>query len=114
MEWKATALVIEADMSEDEARQAVERLAELPGGPDAIAAEGRHQLERAWQAQAARESRVRRALRRQGLLVRKDQARSVNLDHQGGYTLIDADGNFIVGGERFDLTLDDLEARLRG
>jgi hypothetical protein len=42
MEAKANALVVETDMSEDEARQTVERLAELPGGADAIAGEWRH------------------------------------------------------------------------
>lgn len=39
----------------------------------------------------------------------KDRARSVSLDHFGEYMLVDADRNAIVGGQRFDWTLDDIE-----
>jgi hypothetical protein len=63
----------------------------------------------------SREARVRRALRKIGWFgyaLRKDRARSWNLDHQGGYMLVDLEHNFIVGGERYDWTLDDVEAWL--
>jgi hypothetical protein len=57
----------------------------------------------------SRESRLRALARRRGLVVRKDRARSSNIDHYGGYMLVDEYTNFIVGGQRFDLTIDDLE-----
>lgn len=63
--------------------------------------------------ETAREARVRRALWRQGRhVLRKDRARSINLDHFGGYMVVDADSNFIVAGARYDLSLDDLEAQI--
>ena len=41
--------------------------------------------------------------------MRKDRARSWSIDHHGGYMLTDSSTNALVGGPRFDLTLDDLE-----
>jgi hypothetical protein len=55
-----------------------------------------------------REARARRQLARQGLTVRKDRVRTWNLDHHGGYMVVN-ESNYIVGGQRFDLTLEDLE-----
>ena len=59
-----------------------------------------------------REAWARRTLRRKGFVVRKDRVRSIgqplNIDHRGGYMIIDADTNAIAAGERFDLTLDAL------
>jgi len=60
----------------------------------------------------AREARVRRNATRQGYALRKDRARSWNLDHFGGWMIIDANDNWIAAGERFDLTLEDVEAWL--
>jgi hypothetical protein len=57
----------------------------------------------------AREARIRCAMRQHGIVLRKDRARSINLDHLGGYMLIDIDYNAIVGGSRFDWSLDDCE-----
>jgi hypothetical protein len=56
-----------------------------------------------------REERARRALRGLGFLLRKDRARSVNLDHAGEYMIID-DRNCVVAGSRFDWSLDDVES----
>lgn len=55
-----------------------------------------------------REARARRRLRKLGLFVRKDRVRIWDMDHHGGYMLVN-DNNVVVGGERFSLTLDDLE-----
>ena len=63
----------------------------------------------------AREPRIRRALRKVGWFgyaLRKDRARSWTLDHQGGYMLLNLEYNIVVGGERYDWTLDDVEAWL--
>lgn len=59
-----------------------------------------------------REDRARRRLAREGYLLRKDRARSWNVDHQGGYMIVEADRNLIVAGERWNLTLEDVEAWL--
>ncbi len=40
----------------------------------------------------AREARARRALRRQGYVLRKDRARTWNIDHHGGYMIIEGAG----------------------
>jgi len=56
-----------------------------------------------------REAAVRRALRPEGQALRKSRARNWTLDNQGGYMIVDADRNFIVAGEKYDLTLDDVE-----
>ena len=57
--------------------------------------------------QAIREPRVRRALRRHGLLLLKG-------DHFGSYVPIDVAYNAIVAGARYGWTLDDCEEWLRG
>jgi len=41
--------------------------------------------------------------------LRKDRARSWNVDHQGGYMIVDLYSNSLVAGQRFDLGLDDVE-----
>ena len=63
-------------------------------------------------SKAAREARVRRALRRRGQYLRKDRARKwagMDIDHQGGYMIV-SENNFIVAGARFDLSLEQVEA----
>jgi hypothetical protein len=62
----------------------------------------------------ARENRARRALARQGETIRKSRARKYvpNLNDHGGYMIIDASRNSVIAGERFNLTLEDLEARV--
>ena len=58
---------------------------------------------------AAREARVRRRAQKEGLLLRKSRARTAHLDDHGEYRLVDANLNAIVAGEKFDMTLDDVE-----
>ncbi len=58
----------------------------------------------------AREDRVRGRLRLQGHVLHKDRARNRSVDRQGGYMIVEASRNVIIAGERFDLTLDDVEA----
>ncbi len=59
---------------------------------------------------AAREARVRRALARDGLAIRKGRARTWSIDDQGGYMVVDLARNVIVAGEKYDLGLEVLEA----
>jgi hypothetical protein len=54
------------------------------------------------------ERRVRRRAGRHGLSVHRSRA-GQSLDNHGGYQLVDADRNWIVAGERFNLTLDDVD-----
>jgi hypothetical protein len=64
--------------------------------------------------EAAREARLRHILAREGHALRKDRARSLSLNHQGGYMILDLGHNTIMNGEHFDLTLDDAEAWAAG
>lgn len=63
---------------------------------------------------AAREARVRRAAQKDGQAIQKDRARTYSHDHQGGYMLVDPYNNTITAGQRYDLTLEDLEAVFSG
>lgn len=58
----------------------------------------------------ARESRLRRRAKRLGLTLRKSRARRLTLDDRGLYRVVKE--GWIVAGEKFDLTLDDVEALL--
>lgn len=58
---------------------------------------------------AARESRARRALQRDGRMLRKSRGRLWSINDQGGYRIIDPFMNTIIWGERFDLSLTDIE-----
>jgi hypothetical protein len=60
------------------------------------------------------ESQLRTLAWNQGMKLRKDRARSWNVNHLGGYRLVDADSNSIVAGERYDLTLAEVAEFLDG
>lgn len=76
----------------------------------------RRELLKLTMTDATREARVRRALRRKGPYLRTDRARRwagpMNLDHHGGYMIIDQN-NWIVAGEKFGLSLEQVEAEAR-
>ena len=57
-----------------------------------------------------REDKVRRQLAKQGLALRKSRASIFTADDQGGYRIVDTQFNRIEAGERFDFTLEDVEA----
>lgn len=66
-----------------------------------------------------RENRVRRQLARQGLRLQKSRTngsvyvngvyQGENVDDRGGYRIVDASTNAVVTGERFDMSLEDVE-----
>jgi hypothetical protein len=60
------------------------------------------------QIEAAMEARARRAARRVGLIARKSRWRHGSLDNFGGFMLIHGSYNYVVFGERFDLTAEDV------
>lgn len=57
-----------------------------------------------------REDKVRRQLAKQGLALRKSRVSTYTADDQGGYRIVDTQFNRIEAGERFDLTLEEVEA----
>lgn len=59
--------------------------------------------------EAAREARIRRALDGDGYGLRKDRARTPDVDHYGGFMIVDTNLNVPVAGFRCDLDLDEVE-----
>lgn len=55
----------------------------------------------------AREDKARKQLAKQGYSLKKSRAQTYTADNQGGYTIVQ-DG-MIQAGERFDMTLEDVE-----
>lgn len=55
------------------------------------------------------EQRVRRIARRQGYELHRDRAGVWSFNHQGGWRIVDAKRNWLVAGERFDLSLEDVD-----
>ena len=62
----------------------------------------------------ARENRLRRWAGRLGYVLHKDRARAWSIDHLGGYMIVEANRNAVVRGERFEYSIDDVEAFLAG
>jgi hypothetical protein len=60
----------------------------------------------------AREARVRRRLARDGQVLRKSRIRYSNADDYGEYMIVDANYNFVVAGDRFTLSLEEIERQL--
>ncbi len=61
-------------------------------------------------ATSRRESRIRRALASQGYQLRKSRLRGgESVNDRGGYMILDAGRNRIEAGEKFDLSLADVE-----
>ena len=63
-------------------------------------------------AERRREARLRRLARRGGYSLHKSRA-GWSLDNFGEFMIVDDDINTIVAGERFDLSLDDVEEWLK-
>jgi hypothetical protein len=57
---------------------------------------------------STREARLRRLAHRQGFALRKSRA-GISVRNQGGFMIVDANANYIVAGEHYDLDLDDAE-----
>ena len=64
-------------------------------------------------SESALDARARRAARRCGLSARKSRWRLGTVDNRCGYQLLN-DRNGIVGGERFDMSADDVLAYCSG
>ena len=55
-----------------------------------------------------REQKLRRTLKKFGYALRKSRKQNWSYDDQCGYMIIDIRTNGVVGGMRFDLSLDDV------
>jgi hypothetical protein len=60
-------------------------------------------------AEKVRENRLRRQAKRLGLRIQKSRARHLHFDDHGEYQLIEERTNTVVVGEKYDLSLDDVE-----
>src|SRR2546423_11293348 len=58
------------------------------------------------------ERRLRRLAAHQGLALQKSRSRNFTVDNYGGYRIVDSYRNWLVAGDRFDPTLDDVEGFL--
>ncbi|MDO4841507.1 MAG: hypothetical protein Q3982_02380 [Phoenicibacter congonensis] len=56
-----------------------------------------------------REQRVRRKLSSQGLQLKKSRTQNLSVNDYGGYQVINAYSNTIEAGEKFDMSLEDVE-----
>ena len=59
-----------------------------------------------------KENYLRRQAKRLGLCLRKSRARKWSLDNQGGYMITDIYTNFVIWGERYNLSIADVEELL--
>ena len=59
-----------------------------------------------------RKNKFWRGAGRLGYAIHKDRARAWGIDHQGGYMIVLPSENRIVRGERYDESLEDVEAFL--
>jgi hypothetical protein len=59
----------------------------------------------------ALDARARRAAKRIGLIVRKSRWRAGSTDNFGEFMLIEPERNVIVGGERFNMSAEEVIVR---
>lgn len=65
-------------------------------------------------AEKALESKLRRALYKDGFTLVKSRKRNISINDYGGYMIADGLNNTVVCGERFDLTLEDVRSFVDG
>jgi hypothetical protein len=58
------------------------------------------------------ESQLRRFAKEHGYRFHRSTWRKGSIDNQGGYRLEDTATNLIIDGDRFSMTLEDVERRL--
>lgn len=64
-------------------------------------------------SEKSREIKLRRWATRLGLTLHKSKKRNWTIDDYGGYMIVDPYFNRIEAGQKFDLTLDEVESFLR-
>ncbi len=60
------------------------------------------------ESEKSQESRLRQLAKELGYELQKDRPQGRDMDHQGGYKVVNAEG-IAEAGEHFELTLDDVE-----
>lgn len=63
-------------------------------------------------AEKTKENRLRREAKKNGLRLHKSRVRYPNYFNRGGYMLVDTFRDIVVGGDRYNMTLDDVESYL--
>jgi hypothetical protein len=58
------------------------------------------------------ENKLRRQAKRLGLFLSKSSGRAWSLDNQLGYRLMESSKGLVIAGERFELTIEDVEKYL--
>ena len=56
---------------------------------------------------------LRRWAKRLGLRLHKSRAKKISIDILGGYRLVDIYSNNVVGGEKYDCEINDVEKLLK-
>ena len=64
-------------------------------------------------ADKVRENRLRRMAKRLGFALQKSRARTVHANDRGGFRIVDTEENYVVAGDKFEITLDDVEHLLK-
>ena len=59
-----------------------------------------------------KESTLRARARKLGYVIRKSRSRSIHEDNLGKYALVKIDSNYVVLGERFDASLEEISEYL--
>lgn len=59
-------------------------------------------------SESAVEARARRAMRRVGLMATKTRWRRGSLDNRGGFCVVDPSTNFVIYGDRWELSAEDV------
>jgi len=60
------------------------------------------------ESQQAAEAKARRMARRAGLVAKKSRWHRGTVDNLGGFMLIEPDLNYVIAGERFNLSPQDV------
>ena len=59
-------------------------------------------------SEKAMDARARRAAKRVGLFATKSRWHGFSLDNHGHFMLVDPSSNSVVGGQRFDMTAEEV------
>ena len=65
------------------------------------------------ESEKSQESRLGKLAKESGYELEKDRPEGRDMEHQGGWKVVNADG-LAAAGEHFELTLDDVERFLTG
>lgn len=62
----------------------------------------------------ALEKKLRRTLKSAGYVLHKSRVRNIHFNNLGGYYIVDLESNFLVWGDRAQLSLEDVAEWAKG